>query len=333
MRPEPKHVVHRPFRRPIVPTGSVPGGGGAASWATLAGVVVRIGRATPVTVVQELGGRASRAQILAVCTRHQLAAGVRSGRLLHVRRDLYALPDLLAPLAVAARLGGFASYASAAQVLGLSLVETPKVTHVTVPHGAKRPPEPGVRLHRARSLPAEDVVDGYTAPLRTVLDCATTMPFAHALAVADSALAESVVTEYELRLAAARSPNRGRGRRVRVAEAADGRAENPFESVLRALTLEAGFTSFVPQTPIRTPRGLAVVDLADRRRRLVLEGDSYTFHGTRSAFARDCDRYDDLVADGWTVLRFTWEHVMLRPERVTDLLVRTCAMIDSGGGS
>lgn len=291
-------------------------------------MVVRIGRVTPVTVVQELGGRASRAQVLAACTRHQLAASVRSGRLLHVRKDVYALPDLLAPLAVAARLGGFASHASAAQVLGLSLVEAPAVTHVTVPHGSKRPAEEGVRLHRTRSLPPADVVDGYTAPLRTVLDCATTMPFAHALAVADSALAFSMLTEYELRLAAARSPHRGRGRRVRVAEAADGRAENAFESVLRALTIEAGLATFEPQTRIRTPGGLAVVDLADRRRRLVLEGDSYTFHGTRGAFVRDCDRYDDLVADGWTVLRFTWEHVMLRPERVIDLLVRTCAVID-----
>jgi very-short-patch-repair endonuclease len=129
-------------------------------------------------------------------------------------------------------------------------------------------------------------------------------------------------------VAAARSPNRDRGRRVRVAESADGRAANAFESVLRALVLDAGFVSFEPQVPIRTAGGLFVVDLADRRRRLVIEGDSYTHHGTRSAFVRDCERYDALVADGWTVLRFTWEHVMRTPERVMALVVPTCAMID-----
>ena len=29
-----------------------------------------------------------------------------------------------------------------------------------------------------------------------------------------------------------------------------------------------------------------------------------------------------LVADGWTVLRFTWEDVMFRPEWVREVLVR-----------
>jgi very-short-patch-repair endonuclease len=294
-------------------------------------VVTLIGRVTPAGVVRELGGRASRAQILRSCTRHQLASSVRAGHLLHVRKDVYALPDLLAPLAVAARLGGVASHTSAARVLGLSLVEEPAITHVTVRHGSKRAAEQGVLVHRARSLPAADVVDGHTSVRRTVLDCATTMPFAHALAVADSALSLSLVSEFDLRLAAARSPNRGRGRRVRVAEAADRRAENAFESVLRALVLEAGLTSFEPQVPIRTRGRLVVVDLADRRRRLVIEGDSYTYHGTRSAFARDCDRYDELVADDWRVLRFTREHALMRPARVIDVVVRTCALIDGEG--
>jgi very-short-patch-repair endonuclease len=314
-----RHFVHKPPRW---------GGGSAADERASLEVVTRIGPVTPAAVVRELGGRASRAQILASCTRHQLAASVRSGRLLRVRADVYVLPNLLAPLAVAARLGGVASHASAAGLLGLSLVVEPTVTHMTVRHGSKRPAVEGVRLHRARSLPPADVVGGCTSALRTVLDCATSMPFAHALAVADSALSLSLVTEVELRLAAARSPNRDRGRRIRVAAAADGRAENPFESVLRALVLEAGFASFEPQVPIRTAGGLFVVDLADRGRRLVIEGDSYTYHGTRSAFVRDCDRYDALVADGWRVLRFTWEHVMRRPQRVMALVVQTCAMID-----
>jgi very-short-patch-repair endonuclease len=71
-------------------------------------------------------------------------------------------------------------------------------------------------------------------------------------------------------------------------------------------------------------------DLADRRRRLVLEGDSYTHHGTRAAFSKDCDRYNALVADGWTVLRFTWEHVMRRSYLVTEVLTETINRIDAG---
>ena len=30
-------------------------------------------------------------------------------------------------------------------------------------------------------------------------------------------------------------------------------------------------------------------------------------------------RYDNLVADGWTVLRFAWEQVIHRPDRVRTL--------------
>jgi very-short-patch-repair endonuclease len=279
-------------------------------------------------VVVDSGGRATRAQILAACTRHQLAASLRTGRLVRLRRDVYGLPGLLDPLVVAARVGGVLSHASAALFLGLSLVDAPTETHVTIPHGHKPTLLPGVRVHRARSLPPDDVIDGYTSPIRTVLDCAATMPFGHALAIADSALATSYVTERDLRERAASSALRGRGRRRRVAEAADRRADNAFESALRALVLEAGVTTVEPQVRIRLPRRTVVVDLADRARRLVIEGDSYTHHGTRSAFRADCDRYNDLIAAGWMVLRFTWEHVVLRPERVLRVVVETIGRID-----
>ena len=61
----------------------------------------------------------------------------------------------------------------------------------------------------------------------------------------------------------------------------------------------------------------------------MIEADSYTYHGTRGAFRDDCDRYDDLVAAGWTVLRFTWEHVMLRPDRVVQVIRETVARLDA----
>ena len=45
----------------------------------------------------------------------------------------------------------------------------------------------------------------------------------------------------------------------------------------------------------------------------MLEADSFEFHGERAALSRDCERYDELVARDWLVLRFTWEQVMHRP--------------------
>lgn len=55
----------------------------------------------------------------------------------------------------------------------------------------------------------------------------------------------------------------------------------------------------------------------------MLEADSFEFHGQRAALTRDCERYDELVARGWLVLRFTWEQVMLRPDWVARVIEAT----------
>ena len=56
---------------------------------------------------------------------------------------------------------------------------------------------------------------------------------------------------------------------------------------------------------------------------MVIEADSFEFHGERAALSRDCERYDGLVSRGWLVLRFTWEQVMLRPVWVARVIERT----------
>ena len=51
-------------------------------------------------------------------------------------------------------------------------------------------------------------------------------------------------------------------------------------------------------------------DLVDEDLRIVIEADSFEWHGDRTALRKDARRYDLLVADGWVVLRFAWEDVM-----------------------
>ncbi|GAB96151.1 uncharacterized protein (DUF1684 family) [Kineosphaera limosa] len=55
---------------------------------------------------------------------------------------------------------------------------------------------------------------------------------------------------------------------------------------------------------------------ADVALRIVIEGDSYAWHATRSAFAADCDRYTGLIAADWLVLRPTWRAVTKTPQRL-----------------
>jgi len=248
---------------------------------------------------------------------------VTAGTVRRARRGIYVLPDLPEARLLAARVRGVLSHETAAHELGLPALLPPREVHLTVPRGRRHLDVPGAaRLHFARLAP-DDVTDGVTAPLRTVLDVATRLPFAEALALADSALRLDLVDGEELVAAAVASAGPGRPVRLRVARSATGLAANPFESGLRACLLDAGLTGFVPQyrvhgTPYR-------VDLADPARQVALEADSFAHHGSRGALHRDCTRYDELVRRGWLVLRFSWEHVMLQPDWVARVVADTCA--------
>jgi very-short-patch-repair endonuclease len=274
-------------------------------------------------VVLDLGGRATAGDVTARTTQWALRTAVRRGRLTRVARGVYAIPGTPPSLATAAGLGGVVSHLSAAQLWGLAHVHGTRSLHVTVPHGHRRAPRPGVVLHRSRTVDPEDLRLGVTSPLRTVLDCAATLPFVQALAVADNALALTLVGRDELLAAACGTKGAGRRGRLRVAEHADGRAANAFESALRGVLIEAGLTGFVPQVQIGLEGRAVRVDLADEVRRVVLEADSYEHHGDRTAWERDCERYDELTAAGWVVLRFTWRQVVDRPGRVVGLVRST----------
>ena len=53
---------------------------------------------------------------------------------------------------------------------------------------------------------------------------------------------------------------------------------------------------------------------------MLLEADSFYWHGHRAALVMDCRRYDDLVAAGYVVLRFSWEHILGDPDWVVSVV-------------
>jgi very-short-patch-repair endonuclease len=172
-------------------------------------------------------------------------------------------------------------------------------------------------------LTADDVDGPVTSRRRTLTDCLRGLPFDEALPIADSALRNGDVTHAALVALTTGLRGPGAMQARAVAEAADGRAQNPFESVLRAIALTVPGLSFEPQVPIELPgTGTAYVDLADRRHGIVAEADSFTWHGSRSALWRDCRRYNRLVLRGWLVLRFAWEDVMFYPDYVRECLLQ-----------
>ena len=62
-------------------------------------------------------------------------------------------------------------------------------------------------------------------------------------------------------------------------------------------------------------------DLVDEDLSVVLEADSFEWHGDRAALRRDARRYNVMVVNGWLVLRFAWEDVMFDQDHVHSVLV------------
>ncbi len=219
--------------------------------------------------------------------------------------------------------GGVVSHESAARLLGIAVARDPDRPMVTVPRHRHETAGPA-RLHWADVDP-DEVIDGVTSPLRTVVDCTCTLPFAEALVVADSALRNGLVGPTELRAAVGRTSRTGRAVALRVAEAADARAESPLESLVRARALEVGLP-VTPQARVTDHAFFARVDLACVERRIAIEADSYSHHGHRDGFERDCARYDELAVRGWLVLRFTWRQALYEPDWVRSTLLAARAL-------
>lgn len=141
--------------------------------------------------------------------------------------------------------------------------------------------------------------------MRTVIDCARRLTFGQGLAIADSALRHGDVDGERLIEVASGVRGKGAAGARRVARHASGLAVNPFESVLRAIALDAGL-GVSAQRPIAIAGIVVHPDLVDEQLRLAIEADSWRWHAGKDAHERDCWRYTMLVVDGWTVLRFTW---------------------------
>ncbi|MAO80950.1 DUF559 domain-containing protein [uncultured Nocardioides sp.] len=267
-----------------------------------------------------LGGVARREALLAACGRAAVDGALASGELVVLARGTYGGPSLGRSRAAAAAVSGVLSHRSAAQAWGWGVLSEPERPDVTLAKDRRLSVDrrSSISMHRT-DLGPDDVHGDRTSQERTLLDCLRSLPFPEALAVADSALREGFPPARLLALARdARGPGAARARRV--AAAADGRAANPFESALRAICLEVEGLEVEPQVTIRDPHLLGRPDLTDARLKVVLEADSFAWHGDRAALHRDANRYNALVAAGWVVLRFSWEEVMFHPERVRAVL-------------
>jgi hypothetical protein len=284
-----------------------------------------------VDALTRLGGVATRAQLIDATSRRDVDTSVASGEVVVLARGRYALAGVGEAQAAAHRVSGTLCLESAAVFLGWGVKAVPVRPQVAVAKGRKLTSEQSRDIEvRRLSLDADDVDGVATRKNRTLLDCLRLLPVDRALAVADSALRDGMTRAHATALARdARGQHAARIRQRVALATAD--AANPFESVLRSIALSVPGLSVLPQLTVRRPLGngrttfLGRPDLVDQRLRIVVEAESFEWHGSRPALAKDVRRYNWFEVDGWLVLRFAWEHVMFEAEYVRAVLVAAVA--------
>jgi very-short-patch-repair endonuclease len=199
----------------------------------------------------------------------------------------------------------FLSHRSAAELWGL-LSPSHGLVDVTVPGDGGRKRRVGIRVHRSRTLRPADTTrrDGIpvTSPTRTIHDLRRTRP------------ARGGANAEQLR------------RAIRQASIFglpfDDPATERTRSDLELLFVEICRRHRLPAPDVNVEIGDIEVDFLWRRRRLVVETDSYRYHRGPAAFQRDRDRDLDLQALGFQVVRFSEQHLEDEPDRVAQTVRR-----------
>jgi very-short-patch-repair endonuclease len=204
--------------------------------------------------------------------------------------------------------GAVLSHRSAASSWGLLSTDQTRID-VTAPRG--RHGAPGIRLHRSRSLDAQDTTHHQGIPVttvhRTLLDLAATARPSEL----ERALAQSERLQlYDHRaIQATIARNNGhRGTHV-LAQATTRKprwTKNEWEAEFLDLIRKAGLPEPETNEAFHVEgHGLCEPDYHWPQHRVIVETDGFETHGTRAAFHADRAKDAVLTASGYRVLRFT----------------------------
>ena len=202
---------------------------------------------------------------------------------------------------------------AAAYWLGMS-TSAPDVVELTVPARCSPRSRPGVRIRRSDLGRVDRIrhrgIQLTAAPL-TALETAVALPGGPAFL--DRALQRHVGFPDVYRAHCRRIGLGGRSRAAGqlLVAAADG-AESAAERLLVRLLREARIRGWV----LGHPHGEFRIDLAFPAAKVAVEVDGWAWHVDVARFRGDRRKGNALVADGWTLLRFTWHDLTTEPARV-----------------
>ena len=225
---------------------------------------------------------------------------------------LHAGPEATASHLAAARIWGLPGFARA----GVEL---------SVPRG-RRYQQDGVRTHESTDLDRCGIVRRsgipVTDPARTMLDLGRYVGIARLERAIEAGRREDLVDWTSLISTLTRHARKGRHgtRRLRSVILANAHRSEITDADLELLVLGLLRDAGLPEPVLHhrvldAGRFVAEVDLAYPQWHIAIEcdGDVHLLDDVRQ---RDLPRQNDLVLVGWTVLRFTYDRVRLRPSSV-----------------
>jgi very-short-patch-repair endonuclease len=244
---------------------------------------------------------------------------LRSGKLMAVLPGVYARAEAGGSLPV--RIAAVPRWDPSAIITGaaaarLSFWPTVRVVDVECAVSRTRSPQPGYQFTR-RTIPAELVVERsglrFTSATLTALDLAAV--------TGGTAIDEVLRTRASTlpRMRWALDLTRGQwGARERRQFLLDSRDEpwSAAERLFHRLLRQAGITGWSANSAVTIGGVTYYLDVAFRRIRLAVEIDGRLYHSSETAFETDRRRQNQLILDGWRVLRFTLAMLTDDPEGV-----------------
>jgi very-short-patch-repair endonuclease len=261
--------------------------------------------------------------------RHAIAHRTATGWLRPMFRGVYLVGPLEMPLSrlmgavLAAGTGAVLSHDSAAVLWSLRSDRRGPID-VTVP-ARKIRGRPGIRVHRSQLHPRDATRKHgipVTSPARTLLDLAATLPHRDLDRAVEQAQVQRQASLHSLNEQFTRYPrHRGTAALTKAIRTDPKLTRSDLERLMLALIR----ASRLPTPSTNTTVCDWEVDLVWHARRLVVELDSYGFHSSRAAFERDRRKDQELQANGWRVIRFTWRQITDEPEAVIAALATALA--------
>lgn len=206
---------------------------------------------------------------------------------------------------------------------------------VTVPRG-QRPRRVQGLVHQARDLLAVDVdrrgLVPVTTPSRSLIDAAPRLAIRQIETALDVAARNGLIFAPYLRWRVDELRRQGRPGVSRVLDVLPtrsdrGHEESWLERRVTRLIVDAGLPPPRCQARLGHSGGAARVDFLYDEAWLVIEVDGHRTHSTRRQRQADAERQARLTAEGWRVVRFTYEDVVDRPEYVIETIRRLLGLV------